>query len=94
MAAAKAFTLTSMPFVVVEAVTGIMSHVTGALSMPPTIGIGTLVDVVIFVAGLFFALVRSLRRKPVKERPRTGNKATNVCQLCATKGTLMIWRDL
>ena len=94
MAVAKAPMFTAMPFIIAEAVTGIMSHVTGALSMPPTIGIGTLVDVAIFVAGLFFALVRSLRRKPVKERPRTGNKATNVCQLCATKGTLMIWRDL
>ena len=47
-----------------EAVTGMVSFATGQLSIPPLVGAGTLVDAAILVAGLVFALVRSLRRKP------------------------------
>jgi len=53
-----------MTFVVAEAVIGIVSFATGLLSIPPLIGVGTLVDAAILVAGLVFAPVRSLRRNP------------------------------
>jgi len=63
-AAAKAFMSTSMPFVLAEAATGVMSLATGLLSIPPLLGTGMAVDVVILVAGLGVAGVRAIREKP------------------------------
>jgi flagellar biosynthesis protein FliP len=58
MAVAKAFAITSLPFVVIEAATGTISMATGYLSIPPVIGIGVGVDFVILIAGLAVAVLR------------------------------------
>jgi len=63
MAVMKAFTFTSMPFVVAEAATGIASLLTGQLSMPPMVGVGTALDLAILLAGLAVAILR-VRTKP------------------------------
>ena len=55
-AALKAFALTALPFVLLEAATGVVSLATGLLSIPPMLGIGTAVDSAILVAGLAVAL--------------------------------------
>ena len=60
-AVAKALILTSMPFVLAEAATGIISLATGQLSIPPVLGIGTAIDSGILVTGLVIALARMLR---------------------------------
>jgi hypothetical protein len=52
MAVMKAFTFTSMPFVLAEAATGLVSLLTGQLSIPPPVGPGTALDLAILVAGL------------------------------------------
>ena len=62
MAVVKAFTITSLPFVLAEAGTGIVSLLTGQLSLPPIIGLGTGVDLAILLAGLLFMTLRSLRK--------------------------------
>jgi hypothetical protein len=48
----KTFAFVSIPFILAEAVTGIISHFTGELSIPPPLGLGTVVDVVLLLAGL------------------------------------------
>ena len=58
MAVLKAFTFTSMPFVLAEAMTGVVSFLTGQLSMPPLVGAGTAVDLAILLAGLAVAILR------------------------------------
>jgi len=62
MAVAKTFMLTSMPFVLAEAATGVVSFLTGQLSMPPLVGAGTAVDLAILLAGLAVAMLRALRK--------------------------------
>ena len=61
MAVAKAFMITSMPFVLAEAGTGILSLLTGQLSIPPSVGPGTAVDLAILVAGLAVQGLRAFR---------------------------------
>ena len=56
-----AFAFTSAPFVLAEAATGIVSLVTGQLSIPPILGPGTAVDSAILVAGIAVSLVRAGR---------------------------------
>ncbi len=63
MAVAKAFTVFSFPFVLAEAGTGIVSLLTGQLSMPPLIGAGLVVDLSTLIAGMFIVLLRA--RRPV-----------------------------
>jgi len=63
MAVTKALMLTSMPFVLAEAATGMVSFLTGQLSVPPPIGAGTALDAMILVAGLSVALVRATRTR-------------------------------
>jgi len=58
----KAFAITSMPFVLAEVGTGIASYITGQLSIPPVLGLGTAVDMGILVAGLVVMLARALKR--------------------------------
>jgi hypothetical protein len=71
MAVAKAFMVTSLPFVLAEAVTGVVSFATGQLSMPPLFGPGTIVDLTILMAGLGVSLVRASKMKPSEaEFPR------------------------
>ena len=64
MAVAKAFTITSLPFILAEAATGAMSLATGLLPIPPLLGVGSAVDAAILVAGLVIVGVRALREKP------------------------------
>lgn len=54
----KAFLVTSLPFVTIEGATGIFSHFTGLLAIPPVLGIGTVVDVGILAAGVATAASR------------------------------------
>ena len=60
---AKAFAITSLPFVLAETATGILSIATGELRIPPLIGIGTAVDLVILLFGLATAVVFVLRKR-------------------------------
>jgi len=64
MAVMKVFTFTSMPFVVAEAATGIASLLTGQLSMPPVVGVGTAIDLAILLAGTVFAILQIVRTEP------------------------------
>jgi hypothetical protein len=64
VAVAKAFAALSLPFVLLEIMTGIVSSMTGLLSMPPLIGMGTLVDTAMLVAGVGAAIIRLLKLKP------------------------------
>lgn len=41
-----------LPFVIAEIISGVVSLVTGLLSVPPLLGIGMLVDTIVFVSGL------------------------------------------
>jgi hypothetical protein len=67
MAVAKAFTITSLPFILLETATGIVSFMTGLLSIPPVVDLGTGVDVVILVAGLTVAIFRMRVKAPMPE---------------------------
>jgi len=67
MAVAKAFTFTVMPFVLVETATGIVSLLTGILSISPLIGAGTVIDFLVLAAGLSVFVHKSLR-------PRDSNR--------------------
>jgi hypothetical protein len=62
----KAFMMTSMPFVLAEAATGISSYVTGQLSIPPALGFGTAVDLGVLMAGLVVALARALKAEEME----------------------------
>jgi len=71
MAVAKAFIIFSLPFVLAEAVTGVVSFATGQLSIPPLFEAGTIVDLTILMAGLGVPLVRVSKTKPSEaELPR------------------------
>jgi len=55
-----------LPFIIAEAVTGIVSLLTGFLSVPPLVGLGMVVDLVILIIGLIvFMLV--YKKKPKAE---------------------------
>jgi PKD repeat protein len=64
MAVAKAFIFISLPFILAEAATGVVSLLTGQLSMPPIIGLGTAVDLLVLVVGLVVGVHRILRKAP------------------------------
>ena len=68
-AALAAFAAASLPFVLAEALTGVVSYVTGLLSIPPLLGLGTLVDLAVLVAGLALAGARAARRGRVPPPP-------------------------
>ena len=67
-AALKAFALTALPFVLLEAATGVVSLATGLPSIPPMLGIGTAVDSAILVAGLAVALYGGVKARPPDSR--------------------------
>jgi len=67
MAAVKAFAIASLPFVFVEAGTGIISLATGVLTIPPLIGIGTGVDLAILLAGMVVAVLRLRGEAPTSD---------------------------
>jgi hypothetical protein len=53
-----------LPFVIAEAATGVVSLATGALSIPPLMGEGLVVDVVILVIGILIILAILMKGKP------------------------------
>ena len=57
----RAFAVTAMPFVVGETATGVLSFVTGFLSIPPVVGLGMAVDLAILLAGLAASVYRVRR---------------------------------
>ncbi len=61
---AKAFIMFSLPFVLAEVATGIVSLITGQLSIPPIMGIGTAIDSTILILGLVVATLRILKSQP------------------------------
>jgi len=63
MAVVKAFILTPMPFVVAEAVTGVISFLTGELGIPPVVGVGMAVDCTILILGLVVLVARAMKKK-------------------------------
>jgi len=54
----RTFLLAALPFVVAEAATGVVSAMTGQLAIPPILGIGTITDAGILVAGAVVSFVR------------------------------------
>ncbi len=60
----QAFGLFALPFLFLEAATGVVSLLTGLLSIPPVLGAGTAVDVGILAAGVSVSVVRVRRRHP------------------------------
>jgi hypothetical protein len=67
MAVVKALAITSLPFVLLEAATGVASQVTGYLSVPPVVGIGSGADLVILMAGLAAIVLRAHKKIPMPE---------------------------
>jgi hypothetical protein len=67
----SAFAVTSLPFVLAEAGTGVLSLLTGFPSIPPIIGEGTAVDVTILGAGLTVALLRARGKSGSPAAPMT-----------------------
>src|SRR5256712_11484882 len=59
----RAFGITALPFVTVEAATGVVSLLTGLLAIPPLFGVGTAVDLVILMAGVGVSSYRVLSPK-------------------------------
>ena len=56
--AGRTFFFTALPFVVAEAATGVASAMTGVFAIPPILGIGTITDTGILVAGALVSLLR------------------------------------
>ncbi len=46
-----------LPFVIAEVITGIVSFFTGLLSVPPILGVGLIVDLIILIAGIISCIV-------------------------------------
>jgi hypothetical protein len=63
MAVVKAFIFTPMPFVAAEAGTGVISFLTGELSIPPVVGVGMAVDCTILILGLVVLVSRAMKKK-------------------------------
>ena len=61
----RAFALAAFPFVLGEAATGVLSSLTGLLSIPPMLGVGTAVDIGILLASLGVSLYRVRRRTQI-----------------------------
>jgi hypothetical protein len=62
----RAFVLAALPIIVVEAATGVLSLLTGLLTIPPLVGAGTAVDSAILVAGIALSAYRVRKSKPPK----------------------------
>ena len=67
MALAKAFAITSLPFVLAETATGFISLTAVDLRIPPEFGVGTILDSGILITGLALMAIRATRRTPVGE---------------------------
>ncbi|TET91987.1 MAG: hypothetical protein E3J35_00555 [Methanomassiliicoccales archaeon] len=55
----KSFIIFSLSFAVVEIIIGVASATTGALSIPPVVGEGMIIDLLIFISGLVATLLSS-----------------------------------
>ncbi len=66
MAVVRAFAITSLPFVLAEAATGVVSFFTGELRIPPYFGVGMAVDLVILLVGLGVAILTALKARQSK----------------------------
>lgn len=65
---ARALSASSLPFVLAEVATGVLSYFRGYLSIPSVIGIGTSVDGAILAAGMSIAILWA--RRPQASTPR------------------------
>ena len=74
-AVASAFGAWAVPFVLLEASTGALSALTGLLAIPPLIGWGTVVDVLILAAGVAVAVARVWRSRHPPAKPSRGKPA-------------------
>jgi len=63
MAVAKTFIVLSLPFVLAESATGIISQATQELSVPPITGVGIAVDSAILVFGLLTGAARMIKNR-------------------------------
>ena len=63
---AKEFAIFSLPFVLAEAMTGIISFISGELRIPPSVGVGMAVDLVILLVGLGVAILTALKARQSK----------------------------
>lgn len=61
VAQAKTLAAIGLPFVAAEVTTGVVSHLTGLLSIPPLVGPGLFVDVAILTLGLLVEVLWGLR---------------------------------
>ncbi len=59
----RSFIMFSLSFALTEIIIGAISAVTGALSIPPVLGAGLIVDVVIFIIGIVIAFFWNKREK-------------------------------
>ncbi len=59
----KSFAIASLPFVLAEAATGVVSLLTGLLSIPPILGAGTIVDLSILTVGLVVTFLRGRKHR-------------------------------
>jgi len=62
MVVAKALAITSMPFVLAEAVTGIFSLWFEPLRIPPIVGWGTCIDCSLLAVGILLMFLRAIRK--------------------------------
>ena len=70
---AKAFTITSLPFVLAEILTGIFSVYFEPLRIPPVVGWGAGVDILILSAGVLFFLLRLKRKSGGGVKPQVAS---------------------
>lgn len=59
----KSFIMFSLSFAIIEVVIGAVSAVTGALSIPPTLGAGLIVDLAVLIIGLIIAFFWNRKEK-------------------------------
>ena len=60
----NALALFALPFVLLEAGTGIVSLFSGILSIPPLLGVGTAVDLTILLTGIAVVMYRGAKGRP------------------------------
>jgi len=74
MAVVKVFMVAAMPFVLAEAVTGVLSLFAEPLQVPPTVGLGMSVDLAILAIGVLFLLLRLKLTEGAEQEERTAQK--------------------
>lgn len=65
----------SLPFVLCEAATGIVSWLSGELKIPPLVSLGVAIDLIILLAGIGAAVMWMMRAGPPKvENPEEDSR--------------------